>query len=362
MSFNKYSPLTSYFSLLVHLPIGIWLKSKNSDNINVYSLEEIEDSDNINVFSLGKIDRISKIGLLIYGRFFPYQHYLIITFPFFALLIKENLLIESWWSLSYLLPVFFSLIALYVYNELCDSKTDDISRNVIKRGEVSRKDAKIVIGFSIISSTISALFIYQSLATIALLCIYNLNSLAYSGLKIRFKTTVLGPFSASFGWIGPALILLTDFSLWNRTSIGLLLGTFLVFSAHETYHQLYDYSKDKHMNVKTLTVRMGKKNTLIISTISAIIGFIFLLFGMYSNIPSIYIALFSSFLFLFMIFQYIVIKKRQAILLFNLPVKAILITFACIYLGFSSLLTILILMVFVAEITGLIRFMKISSD
>ena len=339
------------------------MKSKISDTTNVLSLEKVDDSNTINVSSLGKIDRISKIGLLIYKRFFPYQHYFIITFPFFALLIKENPLIESWWSISYLLPPFFSLIAMFVYNELCDSKTDDISRNYVKQGKISRKEAKIVIILSIISSTISALFIYQSLATIALLCIYNFNSLAYSGLKIRFKTTLLGPFSASFIlWIGPALILLTDFSLWTRTSIGLLLGTFLVFSAHETHHQFYDYSQDKHMNVKTLTVRIGKKNTLIISTIISIIGFITLLLGMYSNIPSIYIAIFSTFLILYMIFQQIVVRKRQAILLFNLPAKAILITFACIYLGFSSLFTILILMVFVGEIGGLIKWFKISSD
>jgi 4-hydroxybenzoate polyprenyltransferase len=313
------------------------------------------------LMSPGKIDRISNIGLLIYRRFFPYQHYFIVTFPFFALLIKEHLLIESWWSISYLLPFFFSLIAMFVYNELCDSKTDDVSNNVITRGEVTRKDAKIVIIFSTISSTITALFIFRSLATIAILCIYIFNSLAYSGLKIRFKTTLLGPFSASFIlWTGPALILLADFSLWTMTSIGLLLGTFLVFSAHETHHQLYDYSKDEHANVKTLTVRMGKRNTLIFSTIIAIIGLISLLFSMYLNIASIYIGIFSSFLILYMIFQYIVVRKRQAILLFHLPVKAILIVFACIYLGFSSLFTVLILMVFVAEITGLIRFMKIS--
>ena len=252
-------------------------------------------------------------------------------------------------------------MALYVYNELCDSEIDDISRNYIKRGEITRKDAKIVVISLILISTITAIFIYRSLTTIALLSIYNLNCLAYSGLKIRFKTTPLGPFSASFIlWVGPALILLADFSLWTQTSIGLLLGTFLIFSAHEIHHQLYDYANDKNMNVKTLTVRIGKKNTLIFSTIISTIGFISLLYSIYLNIPSIYIAIFSSFLILYMIFQYIVVKKRQAILLFNLPAKAILITFACIYLGLSSLFTILILMVFVGEISGLIRYMKIS--
>ena len=320
-------------------------------------------SDNTSGSSLGKKDRISKISLLIYTRFFPYQHYFIITFPFFALLIKENLLIESWWSLSYLLPLFFSMIAMFVYNELCDSKTDDASNNVIKRGEVTRKDAQIVIILSIIGSTISALFIYQSLVTIILLSIYNFNALAYSGLKLRFKATLLGPFSASFIlWAGPALILLADFSLWTITSIGLLLGVFLVFSAHEIHHQFYDYLEDKHMNVKTLTVRIGIKNTLIFSTMLSITGLISLLFGMYFNIQSIYFVIFSSFLFLFMIFQYIVVRKRHAILLFNLPVKAVLITFACIYLGFSSLLTVLILMVYVGEIVGLVGYFKIPPD
>lgn len=339
-------------------------KDRNTSNFvksNLVAVNKSKHPDNINGLSHGKIDRISKIGLLIYTRFFPYQHYFIITFPFFALLIKENLLIESLWSLSYLLPLFFSMIAMFVYNTLCDSETDDISINAIKQGKVSPKDAKIVIILSIMSSTISALFIYQSIVTIVLLCIYNFNSLAYSGLKIRFKTTLFGPFSASFIlWTGPALMLLADFSLWTRTSIGLLWGIFLVFSAHEIHHQLYDYSEDKNMDVKTLTVRIGKKNTLIASTIFAIIGFIFLLFCMYFNMPSIYIAVFSSFLFLYMFFQYITVRKRNAILLFSFPVKAILVTFGCIYLGFSSLFTILILMVFFGEISGFIRWFKIS--
>ena len=335
--------------------------TSNSRKSNLVAMSKSEHTDNSNVLSLGKKYRISKIALSIYTRFFPYQNHFIVTFPFFALLIKEHLIIESWWSISYLLPLVFSMIAGYVYNTLCDSEIDNSSRNYITRGLVSRKDAKIVTILSIISSTILALFIYQSLTTIVLLTIYNLNNLAYSGLKIRFKTTLLGPFSTTFSlWVGPAFILLADFSLWTRTSIGLLLGIFLIFSAHEIYHQLYDYSEDKQMNVKTLAVRIGKKNTLIFSAVISIAGFVSLLYGMYFLIPLIYIAVFSSVLFLFMVFQYIIVREKQAILLSYLPVKAILIAFACIYLGFSSLLTVLILMVFFAQVQGLIKWYKIS--
>ena len=343
---------------------GFYQKDRNTSNFrksNLVAMSKSENTDDVNVFSPGKKDRISKIGLLICTRYFPYQNYFIVTFPFFALLIKEHLLIESLWSLVYLLPLVFSMIAGFAYNTLCDCETDDISRNYITRGEVSRKDAKLVTILSIIGSTILALFIYQSLAIIVLLIIYNLNNLAYSGLKIRFKTTLLGPFSTTFSlWTGPAFILIANFSLWTQTSVGLLLGIFLVFSAHEIHHQLYDYSADKHMNVNTLAVRIGKKNTLIFSAIISIMGFISLLYGMYFSIPSIYIVIFSSFLFLYMILQCIIVRKKQSILLLYLPVKAILITFACIYLGFSSLFTVLILMVFFAQIPGLVKWYKIS--
>jgi hypothetical protein len=44
--------------------------------------------------------------------------------------------------------------------------------------------------------------------------------MAYNGLKIRFKATHLGPFVASYVlWVAPSLVLLTEFSFWNSTTI-----------------------------------------------------------------------------------------------------------------------------------------------
>src|SRR3989337_822692 len=107
--------------------------------------------------------RLKVIALLMYRRFFPYQHFFIITFPFFALLISHhNISPENVLFLCYLLPCLFTLMALFAYNELCDKDIDPPEKNLITRGELLKDDAILFTALSVLFAIISAIAIYRS--------------------------------------------------------------------------------------------------------------------------------------------------------------------------------------------------------
>ena len=308
--------------------------------------------------------RLTAICLLIGGRAFPYTHFFVATFSFLALLIASNIIsLGDFHTLFYLIPCFFTLLALYPHNELCDKEFDPPNKNMITRGEVLEDDALLSSVLFTLLAIISAVVLYKSLLTIGVFCSYVVFTLAYSGLKLRFKTTIAGPFVASYIlWVGPSLILLTIFSFWNNITISLLLGIFLVFSAHELHHQIDDYISDKKLNARTLAVRFGIKKSLFISGILTIVGFLLILYSMYFSIQYFYVVVFAFFISLFVVLQSIMASTRKVLVINNIPTKLILTSYGCIILGFSSLITLLILMISVAEIPPVILYSIIPSE
>lgn len=309
-------------------------------------------------------NRVLSIGRLMLRRFFPYPHYFVITLPFLALLISFGILPITISSLYYLVPCVITLMAMFAYNEISDIDIDPPKKNMISSGKLLKTDAIVFTVLSVLVALISAVAIYKSPLAILAFCSFVFFSMTYSGLRIRFKTTLAGPVVASYIlWVAPALILLTEFSFWNPVSISLLCGIFLVFTAHELHHQIDDYLSDKEMNVKTLAVRIGTKKALYIGSISTSIGFLFILYGVYSSLHSLVFLLFMSLLYCFVILQIVLARKKSVLITGNVPTKFVLVTFSCISLGFSTLLTLLILMVFVAEIYGgFIQYWKIPQQ
>lgn len=307
--------------------------------------------------------RLKVIALLMLRRFFPYPHYFIIVFPFFALLISHNVSPENVLSLYPLLPCLFTFMALFTYNELCDNDTDPPEKNLITSGKLLKDDAILFTALFILLAIISAIAIYRSPLTIVVFCSNVFFSLAYSGLKIRFKTTTAGPFVASYIlWVAPSLILLTNFSFWNPVAISLLCGIFLVFAAHELHHQIDDYTLDKKMKVKTLALRIGIKKTLLISGIVSSFGFLLVIYSMCLSLQYLYVVLFASLISLFVLFQSVLANTRSVLITGNIPVKLFLATYACIVLSLPLLLTLLILLVFSAEIYNYVQYYRIPPD
>lgn len=306
--------------------------------------------------SNGTRDRLLPVARLMYRRFFPYPHYFILTVPFFALLLSNTISIGAVMGISYLLPCVFALMAMFAYNELCDADIDPVEKNIITSGKLQKNDAILFIVFTTLCAIISAMFFYDSITTFIVFCSYVFFCLAYSGLKLRFKTTLAGPFVASYIlWAGPSLLLLTEFSFWNNIALSLLIGIFLVFSAHELHHQIDDYPGDKKMNVRTLAVRFGPKVAFIISVLLSVAGFLFMLYSIYFSVNYSYFVLFASLFSFFIVFQTILASTKSLLVTVNNPVKLSIIAYAGISLGFPSLLTLLILIVFLAENYGFIQ-------
>jgi len=306
--------------------------------------------------------QVKPLFRLLYERYFPYPHLLVVTFPFFALLISNGIIsADNGLFIFYLLPCLFTFIALYVYNDLCDSEIDPTEKNPISRNELQKKVAVLCTVLFTLFAIVSFVAIYASPLAIGVLFSYIFFSLAYSGLKTRFKTTIVGPFVASYVlWAAPSLALIAEFSFLNSVSMCLLCGIFLVFTSHELHHQIGDFAFDKEKNVKTFAVKFGSKKAFLFTIILSVSGILLLGYGMYLADAGLYTVVLALLLSLFLFFHTLLAFTKHVIVKLNIPVKLVLIAFSCEILGFPSLLTLLVLLIFLAEIYSYIQIQTVE--
>ena len=123
--------------------------------------------------------------------------------------------------------------------------------------------------------------------------------LSYSGIKIRFKESILGPVVASIGFfVLPSVILLTEFNSFSFGSILLILGLFMIYFAHEIKHTIIEYGLDLSFDCRTFAVILGKRNANIVEYGSIIVGFFFLLASIYYFVPNLYIIVLFTLIFI----------------------------------------------------------------
>jgi 4-hydroxybenzoate polyprenyltransferase len=106
--------------------------------------------------------------------------------------------------------------------------------------------------------------------------------LAYSGLGIRFKETLIGPLIAAFIiWTGGPLVVALEFHILIPVMIWLLVGSWLVYISRETLHTIDDYEADRQSGYRTLAVRVGKTTANRFKYIAFGAGIMFLLLGLF---------------------------------------------------------------------------------
>jgi 4-hydroxybenzoate polyprenyltransferase len=221
-------------------------------------------------------------GLYRASRRFPYLEQLIIVFPFYAIL-TVNGFINSSYSLLLILPFIGAMTAGFMYNTICDTDIDPIEKNPIKRGDISKKTTSIVMVLTIIASILLFILFYKSYLAIILFLIYIFLWMAYSGLKIRFKESFLGPLIASIvGSVGAPFIILVEFNYFNYSSNLLLIGLFIISLAHEIKHTVVDYDADKSHNCKTFAILFSKRYSILTEYLLLIIGLVLILESSYS--------------------------------------------------------------------------------
>ena len=74
--------------------------------------------------------------LILSARVFPYGRYLITTFPFYAILMRHDL-VSSPLNLLLIAPFVPYLAAVFMYNTICDAKTDPAHKNPLVRKTLS---------------------------------------------------------------------------------------------------------------------------------------------------------------------------------------------------------------------------------
>lgn len=186
-----------------------------------------------------------------------------------------------------------------MYNTLCDADKDPKEKNPITQGAVSKKFVLTAIILSFLLSLFFTVLIYSSKAAIILTLIYIFLWLSYSGIKIRFKESIVGPVVASIGFfVLPSVMLLSQFNYFSFGSVMLILGLFMIYFGHEIKHTIIEYELDLSFDCRTFAVILGKKNANIVEYISLIIGYIFLLASIYYFIPNYLLIVFFALIFL----------------------------------------------------------------
>lgn len=222
---------------------------------------------------------------------FPYINYLVTFFPFFIILLDKGFL--NYGSLLLFTPLISTMVAGFSYNTICDAKKDPPEKNPITSKKISEKWILYFSFVSVICSVILFVSFYTTHTAILLSVVYIILWLAYSGLKIRFKESYIGPAIASFVlWSGGPMILLAEFNYFTPVTSLLLIGTFFFYLGFEINHTVGDYELDLNHNCRTFAVRLGKKKAVIVKHIAMLLGYTFLLVAAYLVMPYPFVAMF----------------------------------------------------------------------
>ena len=214
-------------------------------------------------------------------RVVNYGYYLVILFPFFALLLEYSRMAPSQ-VILFIVPFVFAMASGFIYNTICDAEKDPKEKNPITRGDLSTKQAFLALSAFLLVAFFLMIFISQSIAVILLFSVYMCIWFAYSGLGVRLKESIFGPVAASVVlWSGPSLILLVAFNYFTLSTISLLFGLFMIYIGHEIKHTIMDHDSDSTQDCKTFAVILGKKRASTAEYATLIAGVVFLLAGGY---------------------------------------------------------------------------------
>jgi 4-hydroxybenzoate polyprenyltransferase len=98
---------------------------------------------------------------------------------------------------------------------------------------------------------------YRSIGALLLYAVYLFLCFAYSGLKIRLKESIAGPFTASFiVWSAGAVIFAVEKAIVTPAMLWYFFGIWLVYTGREIYHTFIDYDSDLLSGYKTFSVRV----------------------------------------------------------------------------------------------------------
>lgn len=184
-------------------------------------------------------------------------------------------------------PFVFADAAGFVFNNITDIEDPYFKENPIVRGEIAWGQARIVLVVCLAISTLLFLLLYTTPVVFMIYFPYLFLCLAYSGLGLRFKETLLGPVVASFiVWVGGPLILTTEFMAFDGFTIGLLVGSLLVYIGRELHHMITDYENDLRSGYRTFAVQLGVQASSLLEAAAFVSGSVVLMISVLSFLGS----------------------------------------------------------------------------
>jgi len=286
-----------------------------------------------------------------------YANKLFMLIPFFSLLASENIVSSYTLVIFLVVPFVFLHAAGFTYNQICDAYVDSVDKNPITRGSISKSKSMLLLLAFLITSIIFFFLFYTTIVAFLLFAVYIFFWFSYSGLKIRFKETVIGIFVASFVlWSAAPLIILTQFDYFSSTALFLLLFIFLVCASRELHHTLLDYEDDAVKNCKTFAVRVGRTKAIIVKYILYSAGYLcILLNSVFSRNPLLQglSFLYGTVYFVIVVMEVLSYRLRNGLGFFWVTGNWIkylnrlyLLIFSVIYLPLSPLIAFLIVWAF----------------
>jgi len=216
-------------------------------------------------------------------RHFPYINISVQFIPLYAYLFAYGL-ISSPLALLWMLPFVFSHAAGFAYNNLMDTHDPPFKKNPVTDGLISPRQARWVVLICLASSVFLFSLLYRSWLAWLVYLIYIFLSLAYSGLKLRLKETLAGPFVAAFivSTAGFLTIALEATSDWDQTITGLILAVYLIYLGREIFHTYVDFENDAQAGYRTFAVRLSRRTQLASLALACIAGAASLLWSLYN--------------------------------------------------------------------------------
>jgi hypothetical protein len=188
-------------------------------------------------------------------RHFPYTEMLAVFMPVYALLWAQTAVSPvAVWMMA---PFVCAFAAGFIFNDMHDLADPGYKANPLLMGTLTRSQTQYLLAGFVALSVLSFFELYHSLLSRGLFIIYWFLGLAYSGLGIRFKERVVGPFVASFViWTAGPFIVSVEFGIVRSTGL-ILAGTWLIYVGREIHHMISDYGCDLRTGYRTLAVRIG---------------------------------------------------------------------------------------------------------
>lgn len=252
------------------------------------------------------------------------------------------------------LPFIFANAAGFAYNNYNDQLDPAIRNNPIAAGKLPKRIARWFVLLFLFLSVLSFGLFFQRWQAWLIFFLYILLGLAYSGLHVRLKETIAGPFIAAFViWTaGPVLIALEFAVLLEPVVYFLIFGIYGVSLGREIFHTRIDRENDLMAGYRTLGVRVPLRVSfllLIAALVAGAAGLISSIIHFRVGQPldiwmALLIGLVSTAVILELTFSLAFGRYHPttAFLLFRLS----FILFAAIMLGLSPLLIVLLLWVF----------------